>query len=164
MMIVRISEYQGTGVASFDCGEEDLNVFLSNFALQNERKGIGRTYLGIEDGDILGFFTLSAAEICCAELPQAMKRGLPAYPVPAIRIARLGVAKAKQGQGYGALLLRAALSRSTLVSDSIGANLVIVDAKHSATSFYEHYGFVKILGDTNTYVLPIATIKKAFGW
>ncbi|MBE6135267.1 MAG: GNAT family N-acetyltransferase [Erysipelotrichaceae bacterium] len=162
MTIIRISAYKGEGIATFDCGQEELNAFLSKYASQNDRKGIGRTYLGLEGDTLVGFYTLAAGEIDCDDLPPLLAKKLPRYPVPAIRIARLAVAKKAQGTGYGKQLLHSALSKSVAVSSEIGANLVIVDAKPSAVGFYEHFGFVEILKTNGTYALPISTIKEAF--
>ncbi|MCR5348913.1 MAG: GNAT family N-acetyltransferase [Bacilli bacterium] len=163
MTIVHILDYKGDGISKFDCGEEALNTFLFKYASQNDKKGIGRTYLGIEEGNVIGFFTLSAAEIRCTELPVRLAKGLPGYPVPAIRIARLAVDMSQHGKGYGASLLKAALARSLAASYSIAAHLVLVEAKPSAKGFYERYGFVRVLETESTYVLPMATIQKAMG-
>lgn len=51
------------GRTHFDCGNHALNVFLSDHAGQQQRRGVGKTYVTLRDGlpDILGFVTLCAS-------------------------------------------------------------------------------------------------------
>lgn len=100
--------------------------------------------------------------IGCKQLPDAMKKELPHYPIPAIRLARLAVSKTHQGQGYGASLLKEALQKSFVVALSVGVNLIIVDAKESAVGFYVRFGFIKTF-ESGTLILPIATLGKSIG-
>lgn len=158
-----LKDYKGAGISSFDCGEEALNSFLREYASQNERKGIGRTFLMIEDGYIAGYFTLSAAQIECENIPEKERRRLPRYPLPAIRIARFAVSKDKQRRGYGKRMMRFVLQKALSAAFSVGVVFITVDAKPEAVAFYEKFGFVKTVGTERTYVIPISVIGKAMG-
>ena len=39
--------------------------------------------------------------------------------------------------------------------------MVIVDAKETSKSFYEHFGFTPLSGNELSYFLPVETIRKA---
>jgi hypothetical protein len=47
---------------SFDCGEQELNEFLRKYALQNQEKGIARTFVAVKPNRkrVDGYYTLSA--------------------------------------------------------------------------------------------------------
>lgn len=161
--LVSIKEYKGSGISSFDCGETALNSFLTECASQNEKKGVGRTYLLVENEEIIGYFTLSAAEIRCDSLSDKQKKGLPRYPIPAIRIARFAIDCRFRGKGYGKTMMRYALTKCVSVALNVGVVFVIVDAKPNAISFFRRFGFEKIIGTVNTYAVSISTIGKAIG-
>lgn len=144
----------------FDCGCEELNVFLKCYARQNDKNRMGKTFVLFEGSVAAGFVTLCSGSIDYDELPKNYK--LPRYPIPAIRIARLGVDKRFQGKGYGKELLSFSLEKIALLSGFIGVKFVIVDAKDSAKSFYEHYGFMPLPTSPNALLLPIETVLAAF--
>ena len=69
------------------------------------------------------------------------RKGLPAYPLPTLRIARLAVDSRAQGKGVGAELLKHALMLSKRMAQTVGCVGVVVDAKPDAIAFYTRYGF-----------------------
>lgn len=151
------------GLKGFDCGEPELNDYLLRFAGQNHRKGIGRTYLGIRDNSVCGFFTVGMAEIIFQSLPESLQKRVPRYPLPAMRIGRLAVDKKFKGQGIGEFLLMDALALASKLYTEIGIFCVTVDAKNSnAIRFYKNYGFIPFLDRKDSLFLPIKTILKIF--
>ena len=165
MKEISLKEISSSNLMSFDCGEEQLNNYLKYYAKQNEDKGLGRTFVLIEKEEIYGFYTLSSASIKFEELPDDLKKKLPHYPIPCVRIARLGVSLSRQKQGIGAILLKNAFKRIVTVFINIGISFIIVDAKPSSKGFYEHYGFTCIDEKRNLYAISIFTIIKAMlGW
>ncbi len=144
----------------FDCGNEDLNIYLKCFAYQNDKSGIGKTFVLFDNNKLVGFVTLCSASIAFKELPKNIK--LPRYPIPAIKIARLAVDKRFQGKGYGKELLRHSLDKIATLSEFIGVKFVTVDAKEESKPFYEKYGFVALPNKKETYILPIELVIKAF--
>ena len=97
--------------------------------------------MAVERGKILGFVTVAAAEVEIAGLPVSRRKGLPSYPLPALRIARLAVDSRAQGRGVGAELLKQALILARRTAEAVGCVGVVVDAKADAVAFYERYGF-----------------------
>lgn len=149
---------------SFDCGVEELNRYLRQFAIPNDRKNIGKTFTVFIDNskNISGYYTISMAQILFNDLPEDLKKGLPRYPVQAMRIGKLAVDKNYQGRNLGAYLLRDAFLRSVKISAEIAVKFIIVDALNdSSKSFYERYGFVATKKSPLTLLISIDTIKKA---
>ena len=127
---------------SFASGDRDLDRFFREFAGQNQfRLHIGATYVAVADQEILGFVTVAATSITIENLPVRTRKRLPRYPLPALRMARLAVAQASQGQGIGRRLLRFAFGLAHEMAERIGCVGVVVDAKASAVKFYEDFGF-----------------------
>ena len=91
---------------------------------------------------ILGYYSLSAASLAFEGLIEADRKGLPKYPVPAVRIGRLATSLSVRGQGLGELLLQNAIKRALQARNTLGVHAVLVEAKNSAAEgFYRKYGF-----------------------
>jgi GNAT superfamily N-acetyltransferase len=129
----------------FDCGVEPLNRYLKTQAGQHRVKGIATTFVLVDSERpswILGYYSLSAASLAFERLTETDRKGLPAYPVPAVRIGRLATSVSARGQGLGALLLQNALKRILQARNTLGVHAVIVEAKDpAAEGFYRKYGF-----------------------
>ena len=128
--------------SSFVSGAEPLDRYFRTQAGQEARKKVAAPFvLVLADGSIAGFYTLSATAVRLAELPDAVARKLPRYPlIPATLLGRLAVDQRHQGMGYGRFLLADALYRA--VRSEIASFAVIVDAKdESAKRFYERESF-----------------------
>ena len=130
----------------FHSGNIELDRFFQRFAGQNQfRVQLGVTHIAIDEGQIRGFATVSAAQVELMQLPEAERKGLPAYPVPAIRLSRMAVSVEAQGRGIGAALLRHVNRLALeLSSDKVGCAGVLVDAKPDAKGFYLRYGFIEL--------------------
>ena len=161
--LVYIKEIQSKSLLKkFDCEVEPLNTFLSAYALKSDELGIGKTFVAVsDDGKICGYFTLSTAQISYKEIPDKYKIRLPKYPIPALRIARLAVGKNLQGKGIGKWLLTQAFIKIIHVAEITGLYFIIVDAKETSKSFYEHYGFIKFNDKEFSYFLTVDTVRKA---
>lgn len=129
-------------VASFDCGQGELNRFLSRFALVNQLAGAAQTYVATSGDTILGYYSLAVGEIAYDDAPGRLSKGLARHPVPIMLLARLAVSVGSQGQGLGAGLLKDAMLRTLQAADIAGIRALVVHAKdENARGFYEHFGF-----------------------
>jgi GNAT superfamily N-acetyltransferase len=144
--------------AGFDCGIGFLNDYLSRFATQHRRRGISQTYVlvdAVAPALVLGYYTLSAAQIDVEQISVADRKRLPRYPIPCFRMGRLACRSDQQGKGYGRLLIGCAVERCLKAREEIGSFALIVDAKNErAKAFYEHYGFVSCTDQWRTLYLP----------
>jgi len=147
--------------ASFDCGNEILNRYLTNLATQHRSKGIATTFVLIDPDEparILGYYTLSAASLSLEKLTDADRKGLPAYPIPAVRIGRLAGATSARGRGLGEILLQNAVKRILQARSTLGVFAVVVEAKDaSAEVFYRKYGFRLCDAQSRQLYLPLGT-------
>ncbi|HEY5468503.1 MAG TPA: GNAT family N-acetyltransferase [Coriobacteriia bacterium] len=125
----------------FASGDRVLDRFLAEFAGQNMDMYVGVTYVAEESGFVLGYVTLAACSTRRDEIAETARGSLPAYPLPALRVARLAVDRGFQGQGIGTLLLGAAFDIAIEMTRTVGCVAVLVDAKSGATGFYERFGF-----------------------
>lgn len=152
---------RGHDRASFDCGEPALDEFFRRYARQNEERGISRTYVAMEQGSrrVVGFYTLAAGDVPVRDVPKPERDRLPRYPLPTVKLARLGVDRAAQGGGVGKALLGDALLRSVRVAELIGIFAVEVYAKPHAAAFYRRNGFSPLEDDRLHLYLPIRIVR-----
>lgn len=157
--------------AAFDCGVEELNVYLQRFAGQNERAGLSQHYVAPAPGSpgnspgsgnaILGYYALSAGAVDFELLDEEQRKRLPRYPMPVAHLGRLAVDRSAQGQRLGETLLIDALARTVKVADEVGIHAVeVVAINDAARKFYVKYGFTALRDDVNHLYLPIKTVKK----
>jgi GNAT superfamily N-acetyltransferase len=157
----------------FASGDIELDRFFHRFAGQNQfRHHIGSTYVSELNDRITGFVTVSAGELTADTVSERLKKRLPAYPIPILRIARLAVDRRFQGHGIGKLLLRSMFELALELRDKVGCAGIVVDAKRDAVTFYEKLGFLPLavergaLGDRPAPLpmfLLIKAIEKAKG-
>ena len=158
--LVSVRNIEKERLEGFDCSVDVLNLFLKRYSLKNDLLGIGKTFVAeSESGKVCGYFTLSSAQIKFEEMPLSLQTGIPKYPIPAIRIARLATDKKIQGTGCGKWLMKQALLKILQVADIAAVHVVLVDAKESAESFYEQFGLQRL--KDSSFFLPVATVLKA---
>ena len=145
--------------AAFDCGVPELDTYLQRYADQHRRRGITNVYVLVDDQaphHILGYYTLSAAEVDVEELGEADRKKLPRYPIPCFRMGRLASRTDQRGRGLGKLLVACAVDRCLQARLQVAAYALIVDAKDAnAKKFYEHYGFTSFPNRPLTLYLPL---------
>ncbi len=150
--------------ADFCSGSEPLDRYLRERASQDFKRYVSTPFVlyDLEAKRIAGYYTLAATGIQFEDLPEAMRKKLPRYPmVPAILLGRLAVDKRYQGKGLGAFLLVDALRRSLI--NEIVAAAVVVDAKDDAAlAFYEYHNFVSFAGMPLRLFLPMTLIARQF--
>jgi predicted N-acetyltransferase YhbS len=131
--------------SSFQSGDEQLDLFFRRYAGQNQfRHHIGTTYVAIESGTILGFATVTVGHVEIENLPATLRKKLPDYPLPILRLARLAVDRNAQAQGVGDRLIRTIFSVAIELREKLGCVGVVVDAKPGAETYYSRLGFVEL--------------------
>ena len=143
----------------FECGVPALDEYIRRFAEQHRRRGISSIYVltgSAQPARILGYYTLSAAEVDGQQLAEGERKKLPRYPVPCFRMGRLACRSDQQGRGLGKLLLACAVDRCLKARQQIAAYALIVDAKDDAAqAFYLHFGFKPLLDAPMALYLPL---------
>jgi GNAT superfamily N-acetyltransferase len=154
----------GHEVKKFDCGNNDLNIFLQTTAGQHQRKFISKTYVLVDDEaptQVMGFYTIAVRRMVAKDdLPPAIAKKLP-REVPGFSLARLAVRDDLKGQGHGEYLMAHAIDRTARVASEIGGYAVFVDAKdEQAAAFYQRYGFAPMPDNPLILCLPFANMPK----
>lgn len=144
---------------SFSSGVVDLDVFLSRFAMQQSKKGITVVRVLVDTDTpktILGYYSLSAAQVDTTQLTELDQQKLPRYPVPCFRLGRLATHSDYRGRGFGRLLMGLALTRCLEAQKIVASYALVVDAKdEAAAAFYAHYGFTPCRDNALSLYLPL---------
>jgi GNAT superfamily N-acetyltransferase len=129
----------------FDSGNDELDGWLRRHALAAQQMDSARTLVLTRAGRVLGYFSLTMGSVLREDAPARLVRGLPAYPVGMVLVARLAVERREQGQGLGSLLLAEALRKAVAAGEAAAARLVVVDAiDDAAVGFYQRHGFIAV--------------------
>jgi predicted GNAT family N-acyltransferase len=151
--------------AAFRSGAPELDPYLRYRAGQDARGKAAAPFVVIgENSVILGYYTLSAYSIRLSELPEAIARKLPGYPLlPATLLGRLANGSSHRGKNLGhSLLLMDALYRSWRNTAEVASVGVLVEAlDDTARAFYLHHGFTELQDHPNKLFIAMATIEKA---
>ena len=126
----------------FDCGRESLNHWFQRHAWANHAAGISRTNVICDaTAAIIGYVTLSAAQVERAFLPKSQQRNKP-DTVPATLLGQLAIHRDYQGKGHARSLLLFALRTALRASREIGSFGVITHPiDDSVRAFYGRWGF-----------------------
>ncbi len=140
---------EGSNLEGFDCGQQDLNNFLTHSSLlyQQRRFGITVTFFDRLDPHkkVVGFYTVCPTSVQIAELPGKFISGPKPNPIPGYRLCRLAVDKLYQGKGFGRVIFIHSLKKCLDQANQIGGSVVIIDAKNEkVASFYENHGFIPL--------------------
>lgn len=153
---------------AFDCGVEQLNIFLKQKA--NKESGVlSKTFVLTctqEPGEILGFYSLSATKLSVENLPDDLKKKYGHYGgIPATLLGRLASATKFQGNKdlrVGETLLIHAMKNSYQASLRVASYGLLVDVLISKEvdprGFYQKYGFVSCENSDTKMYLPMKTI------
>lgn len=136
----------------FDCGKEEMNSFLSRFAVKHAQLGLSRTFvLPVDDGSdkriISAYYTLTMSTVLPKKLP--IKKSLPSYQVATVLLARLAVDINFQGRRLGEKSLVTALRHAVkLCNDGLPAMGLVLDVlDDDALAFYQRFEFFHALTD-----------------
>ena len=148
-------------IEPFDCSVDALNVFLKKYALQSQASNTSRTYVLLEEGSVIGYYSLAYGSVSPQDVTERIRRGTGNYHLPVILIARFAIDQRFQGKGFGKALLKDALIRCSHASEIAGLRAVVVNAKdEKAKSFYEKFGFEASPFDEFHLFLLMKDLKK----
>ncbi len=151
-------------VNPFDCGQEDLNGWLRSHALQNQGAGAAHTYVGLEGGALVGYYSLAVGQIEYCDALERLQKGLARHPEPIMLLARLAVDKGWQNKGVGRALLRDAVQRTVKAADIAGIRALAVHAKDEQTRrYYEQFDFAPSPADPLHLLVLLKDIRKRLG-
>ncbi|WP_048127910.1 GNAT family N-acetyltransferase [Methanosarcina sp. WH1] len=141
-------------LSSFSCLSQELNDFLKNDALNDQKNMISRTSLCFWKDELVGFFTLIADTIEA----KAVIDGIEHYEYrkyPGVKIARLAVDTRFKRRGIGTYLLLAAIGKTLSVCENIGCRYILVDSKKNSIGFYQKNEFKLVEKYKNREFIPM---------
>ena len=148
--VVRLT--QNYAPKSFNCGDQDLNEFLSDNAKAYLKELLAVTYLleSTDDNEIIAYFSILNDKIAISDFPSKRKYWVFAHNLknkgkcfnsyPSIKIGRFAINQSYQHQGFGQIVIDI-LKQSFTRNNRTGCKYLTVDAYKSATPFYEKNGF-----------------------
>jgi GNAT superfamily N-acetyltransferase len=142
----------------FDCGVPTLNLYLRNYALQNQKKGIVRNYVTTRAKSkvVVAYYSLVYAAIDQTRVPAKLVKGLGKYDIPLMLLARLAVDHREPGKGLGKARLQEAILRTIQAAEIAGLKLLLVHAKdEAAANFYRKHSFEPVVDDPLKLFLPV---------
>ena len=160
--------------SAFRCGNEQLDRYLQSTATQDKKRNIAIPYVICEsskgtlrEGDlqkIIGYYTLSMSGINLEQLPEAIIKKLPKYPIVGVTlIGRLAVDLEYKGFGWGKLIIMDAFQRNLNISKATGSFAVVVDAiDDDAVRFYQRFDFKMFPGCPNKLFRTMTSISQIF--
>jgi len=130
-------------VNDFDCGELELNNWLTKRALKNEGSGASRTFVVCNSKHVIGYYVLATGSVMRNQATKKLRRNMP-EPIPVMVLGRLAVDSQFQSSGIGRGLLKDAILRTLAVSKQAGIKALIVHAlSDAARKFYLQCGFIE---------------------
>jgi GNAT superfamily N-acetyltransferase len=151
--------------SQFDCGRESLNAWFRRHAWENHASGASRVNLIVDSasGRIVGYVTLSAAQIERAYLPKPQQRNRP-DPLPATLLGQLAVDKNYQGQRHAVSLILFALKTALRAADFVGSVGVITHPlDEGVRQFYAKWGFQDLPFDPRrAMMVRMVDLRKTF--
>ena len=127
---------------AFDCGKPALNDWLTRHARQAQASGSAKTYVVAENARVAGYFSLTVGQIDTLEAPDRVRKGMGAYPIPVVILARLAVSLSDQRCGIGIGMLQKAIRRTLVIADQAGVRALLTHPlDDDAARFYLRFGF-----------------------
>lgn len=140
-------------LAPFECEALEYASFLKEKALSYLDCGYGVTYVGVENGAVVGYVTVSMGSIKVPFLSLG-------HPLPSLHVGKLATHRNHTKKGVGKLLLAQAVNLALQLRDKVGLYAVdlLVDKNNSArlVPYYQAFGFKLLPGNPRHMVLKIA--------
>jgi GNAT superfamily N-acetyltransferase len=124
---------------NFESGAAELDEWLQKYSWQNQQANNATTYVSTIGSRVVGYYAVTVAGYERVAAPEAIAKRAP-ETVPCFLLARLAIDLEWQGRGVGWGLLRDAMQRVLLVSQSVAAPALLVHARDdTARAFYLHH-------------------------
>ena len=151
--------------SAFDCGRDSLNAWFRRHAWANHIESASSVSVMTDNasGKIVGYVTLSAAQIERSFLPKPLQRNRP-DPVPATLLGQLAVDVTCQGRGHAKSLLFFAIKTALHAADNVGSTGIITHPlDEGVRSFYAASGFVDLPFDPHrAMMVRMIDLRRAF--
>ena len=144
-------------LSNFNCASDDLNNFLKDDALTQQKSKLNLTKLVMCDDVIVGYVsiltdTIPLKDIRDEDTKQDIKNQLDITfkkrKLPAIKIGRFAVDKKYSHKGLGSEILMSVLFNvKNIAENNVGLRFVTVEGYASAYKFYTDHNFINLKKD-----------------
>ena len=136
--------HEGYEVESFDCGNDDLNEFLTTQEVAKYQEDLlGKTYLVYrrDPWELVAYYTIASDRL---EIPKdwvkkSMTRSRDVKIYPALLLGRLAVQLSLKGTGIGSIVLKYIFTQALDSNQAI--RFIRLVAYHDSLPFYRNRGF-----------------------
>ena len=128
--------FKSKPIRKFAGYSENINYFLKNDALEEQKKGLNTTHLLFLENELVGFISLCNDSIRLA-LSEKEEDNVPYANIPALKIARLAIDKKFQNNGWGKFLIDFAVAVAFKNRQWSGIKFLTVDCYKHRLSYYE---------------------------
>lgn len=148
---------------NFCCEEPELNEFIKQYARQNHSNNISKTYVVLNDNDVIAYYTLVYENIELKnirnEIPSDLRQSRK-DKIPCVLLGMIARDESLKGQDYGKFLLNEAIKKTYKASLIAGIKGLFLTPINStvATKFYDKIEFLQKI-DEKLYYIPITTIE-----
>lgn len=138
---------------SFDCGEESMNAWLKNKALNNEINNNSRTSVVCVENKVIAYYSLCTGCVYHENLSRKFKHRSPDR-IPSLVLGRLAIDIEYQGQGLSKDLIKEIYIKTFKLSRIVAMKVLVVNALN-----LEIVGFYQKLGFTPSKTDPLLLLK-----
>jgi GNAT superfamily N-acetyltransferase len=135
-------------IKPFDCGDADLNGFLTEDSKSYLQKLLAVTYILENEMNTVAFLSLLNDKITVADVDSGNQwkklfrrtTGKDFSSHPAVKLGRLGVSNTFKGAGIGTIIVDY-IKELFITNNRTGCRYITVDAYGASLAFYERNGF-----------------------
>ncbi len=99
MVIEKLSEHHD--FANFQCGRKNLDDFIKGKALEYEKNDTSKTYVAVDEGQCVGYYSLTVAGLYQRYCPDSLTAGIDEETIPVVLLGKLAVHTERQSGGIG---------------------------------------------------------------
>lgn len=123
------------------CGKQQIDDFIHREAVDFQNERLGVSYVFRYDGEIIGFVTLSMADLKREKLTSSDRLQIGKENYPALQISQLAASQKLGDKDIGTFLCDFSLAKAYQLSESVGCRFLVLNSKKDVVGFYEKYGF-----------------------
>ncbi len=128
-------------LTAFTCGRKPIDDFIRYEAIDFQEQRLGVSYIFRYQEKIIGFLTLSMADLRTEKMLTTDKLKVGKENYPALQVSQLAVCKEERGKGIGIYLCDFSLAKAYQFSKKVGCRFLVLNSKADVVGFYEKYGF-----------------------
>ena len=166
-------------IKPFDCGDDDLNEFLSEKSKNYQQNLLANTFVFEDETQTLAYYSILNDSLRIEDIAFVSKNALKNFlqrlfphskrhlkHYPAIKIGRLAVSKEAQKLGLGRKIVDTIINYVIMQNERCACKFIFVDAYKNAVGFYEKMQFEYFSGsdvneDTRQMYLNITPLINA---